>query len=317
MSKLNAVTGRWKLGLLLALGTATMWGTLPVALHQVAPTIGPATSTFFRFFIAALVLTPYLVLTRQINNQHKLKSTKLLLMTLIAGLLLTGNYGCYILGLERTSAEATQVMIQLAPMLLLLAGLWLFKETFSPSQWLGFIGFTLGLLLFFERQISQLLIDFSDYGLGLVFIMLSATFWVGYAIIQKFLLNDFQSSETMLILYWIGSLVFLPLSDFSTLGQLNTLQWAALLFCGLNTLIAYGCFAEAMVHLEASRVSAVIAIAPLFTIAIAQLAPISDMPVEPLTGLSILGAILVVSGSITTAIAKKASANSKKQITSQ
>jgi drug/metabolite transporter (DMT)-like permease len=305
MSKLNALSGRWKLGLLLALGTATMWGTLPVALHQVAPTIGPATSTFFRFFIAALLLTPYLLVTRQVNNQHKLKSAKLLALTLAAGLLLTGNYGFYILGLERTSAEATQVMIQLAPMLLLLAGLWLFKETFSTQQWLGFFAFALGLLLFFERQISQLLFDFGDYGLGLVFIIMSAIFWTGYAIIQKYLLNDFQSSETMLILYWIGSLVFLPISDFSTMVQLNSLQWAALLFCGLNTLIAYGCFAEAMVHLEASRVSAIIAITPLFTIAIAQLLPIGDMPVEPLTALSILGAILVVSGSITTAIAMK------------
>ena len=305
MSKHNAVSGRWKLGLLLALGTATMWGTLPVALHQVAPTIGPATSTFFRFFIAALLLTPYLLITREVNNLHKLKSAKLSSMTLIAGLLLTGNYGFYILGLEKTTAEATQVMIQLAPMLLLLASLWLFNEKFNPIQWLGFIGFTLGLLLFFERQLGQLLIEFGDYGLGLVFIIMSAIFWTGYAIIQKFLLNDFQSSETMLILYWIGSLAFLPLSDFSTLGQLNTLQWAALLFCGLNTLIAYGCFAEAMAHLEASRVSAIIAITPLFTIAIAQLIPISDMQVEPLTGLSILGAILVVSGSIATAIAKK------------
>jgi drug/metabolite transporter (DMT)-like permease len=305
MSKLNAITGRWKLGLVLALGTATMWGTLPVALHQVAPTIGPGTSTFFRFFISALLLTPYLIARGQINNQRKLKSPKLALYILLAGLLLTGNYGFYILGLERTSAEATQVMIQLAPMLLLLAGLWIFKESFNRSQWLGFFGFALGLILFFERQISQLLMDFGDYGLGLLFIIMSATFWTGYAILQKFLLNDFKSSETMLIFYWIGSLVFLPLSDFSSMGQLSSLQWAALLFCGLNTLIAYGCFAEAMAHLEASRVSAVIALAPLFTIAIAQLIPLGDMPIEPLTWLSILGALLVVSGSITTAIAKK------------
>ena len=305
MSKFNAITGRWKLGLVLALGTATMWGTLPVALHQVAPTIGPATSTFFRFFISALLLTPYLIARGQINNQRKLKSPKLALHILLAGLLLTGNYGFYILGLERTSAEATQVLIQLAPMLLLLAGLWIFKESLNRSQWLGFFGFALGLILFFERQISQLLIEFGDYGLGLLFIIMSATFWTGYAILQKFLLNDFKSSETMLIFYWIGSLVFLPLSDFSSMGQLSSLQWAALLFCGLNTLIAYGCFAEAMAHLEASRVSAVIALAPLFTIAIAQLIPLGDMPIEPLTWLSILGALLVVSGSVTTAIAKK------------
>ena len=283
-----------------------MWGVLPVALHQVTPTIGPATSTFFRFFISALLLTPYLLITQKKHNGHKLKSKKLALQIIAAGILLTGNYGFYILGLEKTSAEATQVLIQVAPMLLLLAGLWIFKEQFSSSQWLGFIGFALGLILFFERQLSQLLVEFSDYGVGLLFIILSAIFWTGYAIIQKFLLNDFQSSETMLIFYWIGSLVFLPLSDFSAMGQLSAIQWTAVLFCGINTLIAYGCFAEALAHLEASRVSAIIAITPLFTIAIAQLVPISGMPVEPLTALSVLGAILVVSGSITTAVAKKA-----------
>ncbi|MGB1984066.1 MAG: EamA family transporter, partial [Porticoccaceae bacterium] len=89
MSKLNPVTGRWKLGLLLALGTATMWGTLPVALHLVTPTLGPGTSTFFRFFISALLLTPYLLITQKFINGHKLKSPKLLSITLIAGLLLT------------------------------------------------------------------------------------------------------------------------------------------------------------------------------------------------------------------------------------
>ena len=77
MSKPNPITGRWKLGLLLALGTATMWGVLPVALHQVTPTIGPATSTFFRFFISALLLTPYLLITQKKHNGHKLKSKKL------------------------------------------------------------------------------------------------------------------------------------------------------------------------------------------------------------------------------------------------
>ena len=154
--------------------------------------------------------------------------------------------------------------------------------------------------------LGDIFIDLNDYGLGLLMISLAAICWTGYAIIQKFLLNDFQSSETMVILYWIGSLVFLPFSDFATLAQLNALQWTALLFCGINTLIAYGCFAEAMAHLEASRVSAIIAIAPLFTIAIAQLIPLSGMPIEPLTGLTILGAILVVGGSMTAAIAKKA-----------
>jgi drug/metabolite transporter (DMT)-like permease len=107
----------------------------------------------------------------------------------------------------------------------------------------------------------------------------------------------------MLVFYWIGTVAFLPLSDFSTLPQLTHTQWVLVIFCGLNTIIAYGCFAEALVHTEASRVSATIAITPLITIAIAQLIPITGLVVEPLTWLSITGALLVVVGSMLAALA--------------
>ncbi len=135
---------------------------------------------------------------------------------------------------------------------------------------------------------------------------MAAVCWTGYAIMQKFLLRDFNSEETMLVFYWIGALVFLPLSNFSLLAELSAVQWGLLAFCGLNTLIAYGCFAEAMVHMEASRVSAIIALTPLLTVAIVQLIPIPGITAEQLQMLSIIGACMVVCGSIITAVAKKA-----------
>ena len=108
----------------------------------------------------------------------------------------------------------------------------------------------------------------------------------------------------MLVFYWIGALAFLPFTDFSSLPQLTNLQWWLLLFCGLNTLIAYGSFAEAMVHIEASKVSTVLALTPLITFAIVHTIPFSGLAVEPLTPLSISGAILVVVGSMVTALNK-------------
>jgi drug/metabolite transporter (DMT)-like permease len=62
---------------------------------------------------------------------------------------------------------------------------------------------------------------------------------------------------------------------------------------------------EALVHIEASRVSATIALTPLLTVGIVQLIPMEGITVEPLGVISLLGALLVVSGSITTAVAKK------------
>ena len=55
------VSGRWRLGVLLASSTAIMWGLLPIALKGVMATLDPLTTTFFRFSLAAVVITPYLL----------------------------------------------------------------------------------------------------------------------------------------------------------------------------------------------------------------------------------------------------------------
>lgn len=304
---MSRVSGQWKLGFTLALTTACLWGILPIALKGVMVTLDPITTTFFRFALAAVLLTPYIIFWTKgssAQNPKRFRSVKLLLQLLAAGLLLTGNYGLYILGLERTTAEATQLMIQVAPMLLLLSGLWVFGERFSRTQWLGFATFFGGLLMFFYPHFYGLFIAVNDYGLGVLMVLLAAVLWTGYAILQKFLLREFSSQETMLVFYWIGALAFLPFTDFTSLPQLSNLQWWLLLFCGLNTLIAYGSFAEAMVHIEASKVSTILALTPLITFITVHTIPFSGLAVEPLGPLSISGAILVVVGSMVTALNK-------------
>jgi drug/metabolite transporter (DMT)-like permease len=283
-----------------------MWGVLPIALKGVMVTLDPITTTFFRLSLAAVLMTSYLVVRRRLPNYGKLRSPRLFFQLLAAGLLLSSNYGLYIFGLQRTSPEASQVMIQIAPMLLLMAGVFVFKESFSSAQWFGFVAFASGLVLFFNHHLGDIFIDLNDYGVGLLMISLAAVCWTGYAIMQKILLQEFTSQETTLAIYWLGTLLFLPFCDFSTLGQLTGTQWALLAFCGLNTIIAYGCFAEALMHIEASRVSATIAVTPLLTVGIVQFIPMVGVAVEPLGIISVLGALLVVTGSITTAVAKKA-----------
>jgi len=135
-------------------------------------------------------------------------------------------------------------------------------------------------------------------------VFLAALVWTAYAIMQKFLLQQLSSQETMVIFYWIGTLAFLPFSDFSMLSQLSNLQWALLAFCGVNTLIAYGSFAEAMAHIEASKVSAILALTPLITVTTVHLFPIPGLVLEPITVLTLCGAALVVSGSMLTSLSK-------------
>ena len=306
------VSGRWKFGLLLALTTAILWGVLPIALKGVMETLDPITTTFFRFSLAALLLTPYILLrsrhTSGLSLFSRLRSPRLLLQMLAAGLLLTANYALYILGLQRTTAEAAQIVIQAAPMLLLLSGVWLFSERLSKLQWFGCICFVTGLCVFFSPRFYDVFIAVNAYGIGVMLILIAALVWTGYAIMQKFLLQQFSSQETMVLFYWIGTLAFLPFADFTALPQLSGLQWGLLAFCGLNTLIAYGSFAEAMAHIEASKVSAVLALTPMVTVATVHLIPIPGLVVEPITLLTLCGAALVVGGSMLTALAKPSSA---------
>ena len=281
-----------------------MWGVLPIALKGIMQTLDPVTTTFFRFAIAAFIITPYLFARNKLVNKHKFNSPKLFLQLLCAGILLTANYALYIFGLERTTAEAAQVMMQLAPVLLLLSGVWIFKERFSPVQWIGFATFVSGLLMFFSPRFDDIFTHLNDYGIGLLMLASAAITWVGYAVIQKLLIKEFNAEETMLVFYWIGALAFLPFSNFTLLVDLTLLQWTLVIFCGLNTLVAYGCFSEALMHIEASRVSAVIAMTPLITVFFVQSVPFAGVVAEPIGLVTIIGAACVVSGSLVTATMK-------------
>ena len=165
---MSNLSGRWKFGLLLAASTAFMWGVLPIALKGLMSTLDPMTTTFFRLFIAAVLITPYLLARKKLVNKNKFCSLKLSLQLLCAGLLLTANYALYIFGLERSSPEAAQVMMQLAPVLLLLAGVWIFKEQFTPFQWCGFAIFIGGLILFFSPRFDDVFVSLNGYGEGLI-----------------------------------------------------------------------------------------------------------------------------------------------------
>lgn len=112
----------------------------------------------------------------------------------------------------------------------------------------------------------------------------------------------------MLIIYGGCTLMFSPVATPQAVLNLNPLHLGMLLFCALNTVIAYGAFAEALEHWEASRVSAVLALTPIVTLisvsSVAFLMPNLIAP-ERLTLLGIVGAILVVAGSIAVALGKK------------
>ena len=235
---LHQTTGRWRFGLLLALVTAGCWATLPVALKITLEQLDVYTLTWFRFAVAALGLGAWLAARGALRGFAGLRPAHWGLLALAAAMLI-GNYVFYLLGLHYTTPATAQLLIQLAPLLMALGGIVVFREQGAGPR----------------------------YGLGSAIIVLAAVVWAVYALAQKQLLQRIASPLVLWFVYLAASVVLLPLAAPARLGALDGLHWALLLYCALNTLVAYGAFAEALAHWEASRVSAILALTPLLTVA--------------------------------------------------
>ncbi len=303
---LHQTSGRWRLGLALSLVTTFLWGILPIALAVTLQVLDVYTVTWFRFLVAFGLLAMYLAARQQLPEPQKLRSASLGLLA-IATVFLGVNYLLYLQGLAQTSPTNTQVLIQLAPVLMGLGALAIFKERYTLHQWVGLGVLALGFVLFFHEGLKTILSAQATYLLGNGLLVLAAATWAVYALAQKQLLHKLPSSTIMLIIYGGCAILFSPFTAPQLLLTLSPLHFGMLLFCGLNTLLAYGAFAEALDHWEASRVSAVLALTPIVTLvsvwAVSHIVPSLIAP-ERLTALGVLGAVLVVVGSIAIALGK-------------
>lgn len=304
---LHQTSGKWRLGLALSLVTVLLWGVLPITLTVTLQALDVYTVTWFRFLVSFIILAIYLAIKKQLPTVEKLRliSQKLLAIAIV---FLALNYILYLQGLAMTAPANAQVLIQLAPVLMGLGGLIIFQERYTLDQWAGVAGLTVGFVLFFNEQLNNLITAKGQYLLGCGIIVLAAAAWAIYALAQKQLLHRLSSSNIMLLIYGGCALLFSPFAKPQTIITISPLHWGMLIFCALNTVIAYGAFAEALAHWEASRVSAILALAPVVTLIavwlVAWLLPSLIAP-ETITIVAVIGAFLVVGGSIAIALGKK------------
>lgn len=302
---MHVTSGRWLYGFLLALTTTLLWGVLPIMLKQVLEGMDAITVSWYRMLSSGLVLLVWLAMRGKLPSIRALSGTNRGLL-LVAVLGLAFNYVLYVQGLDRLTPGTMQLMIQVAPVMLMLGSMLLFKERFALGQMIGLAVLLTGFGLFFNQRLGELFTQLGDYTVGILLTLAAAFAWALYGLAQKQLLSVWSSVSIMLVIYLANALLMLPLAAPAQIFQLTTLQLWMLLGCCLNTLVAYGAFAEALGHWEASRVGATVATTPLFTFALVGLGsalwPAVIQP-ELLNSLAYLGALLVVSGSALIALA--------------
>jgi drug/metabolite transporter (DMT)-like permease len=305
------VATNWKLGLALSLVTVVFWGVLPLALSIALGGADPYTVTWFRFTVATIVLGAVMVLTRKLPSLRS--RTRFIWLLLAIGVVgLAGNYVSFLIALSLISPTVVQTLAQLSSIFLLIGGVVVFGEELSFLQRIGFVVLLIGTGLLFNKG----LLEFSFSGRlawGAALALFSAIIWSAYGLAQKRLLQDFGSQQILLLIFLGSSLLLLPFASPRTIPKMSTVQFGALLFCCANSLIAYGCFAEALKHWKVSRVGAVIATAPLFTLAsmsVARRFAPQLVPNEELNLASIVGIVFVVTGSALCALDRRQTSQS-------
>jgi drug/metabolite transporter (DMT)-like permease len=303
---LHQTTGNWRLGLSLTILTVIMWGLVPISLAVVLVKLDVYTVNWFRFLTSFILLSGYLSARQQLPTIKQLKSiSPWLLLTAILGL--AGNYLFFVKGLKSTSPSHAEVLIQLAGFFFGLGGMLIFRERYNWKQWLGVSILFAGLIGFFYEQLQVFMVDADRYTWGSLMLVIAALSWSFYGLSQKQLLAKLTSGQIMWLIYGGCGLIFGFVAQPPTLVELNQIQWAMLIFCGLNTIIAYGSFAESLQHWEASRVSAVLTLAPIVTM-IAMTISARFFPdfidPEQIAPWGWLGAILVVIGSMSISLGK-------------
>jgi drug/metabolite transporter (DMT)-like permease len=301
---MNQSQENWKKGLVLSLVTVLFWSTLPISLKISLSAMDAMTLTWFRFLAAAIFTLVLLLNNKKLAQFLSLSYVDWLWLGL-AAIMLIGNYVLFLIGLEMTSPANAQVFIQMAPLLMTLGGVLIFKESFNKMQMLGVISIIIGLILFFKDQIGQIIS--SDYTIGIWVMFAAALTWAIYALIQKKLSKALSSQSILFFIYCFASIVLLFWGNFDGFETINSIQWWAIAYACINTVIAYGAFAEALNHWNASRVGMVLAMTPVITLfAINTFAFIFPglMDPESINPIGYAGIVFIVSGSMLASLKK-------------
>jgi len=295
-------------GLGFALITSLVWGVLPLVFDELLLVLDAPTVLCTRFLMATVVWFTVLGATGRRPRPGSLSARGWWVLVL-GSLALAANSWLFLVGLEVTSPAFCQVLIQLAPVFLSAGGMLLFGERYTTRQWIGVSVLALGMVAFLARTIGlhDAALSSDRPIFGGIMIVTAALTWAVYGLAQKWLQTLWPKGSILAFVALLCGIVFLPLADLSPLADLTPAGWVMLLYSGLALVVAYGSLSAAFERVEASRVAAIIAMTPLFTLLLERVDHALLRPgraAGPPELLTLAAALVVVAGAVTIALSE-------------
>ena len=189
----------------------------------------------------------------------------------MAGVFLIIDYIGYTMALNYISPVTTTIFSQATPFFLCIGGVIVFKERLNLIQVMCFVTLFAGLVLFFNDSLVSIISHHNKLVIGVTITILASLIWVFYALLQKSLFKKLSTTNILLFIYILAIVSLAPFSDMKNFNKLDGYGWVVLIFCALNTVVAYGAFTQSMRHIDTTKISTIIATIPLITITAAYL----------------------------------------------
>ena len=278
----------------MVLVTVSLWGVLPIFLKVGLNYYSVGTIAWFRFFFSFSVLFLYFFISR--SDYRLLRRPPII--GILGGAALAANYFGMTQGVHLSGASNAAIIIQTAPLLLVVAGVIFFKETIGLRQLMGIAISITGFYLFYLDR-SENAVNNIDYSIANEWVLFAATLWALYMICQKQLSIKYSAQSINLLVYAVGTVVLIPLVEWNEFFESSTMGWIILVILGLNTLLAYGALAEAVECIPLSLISILITLNPIITLGgmlVLTTFGISLLPEENIRWHGYLGGLIAVSG---------------------
>lgn len=268
-----------------------LWASSFVLVKLALTEIGPLTTAGLRYFIAFLVLTPFLIHKR--DSFRMVKPRTWLVLVLIGLCAYTIGNGAFFWGLQYLPATTTSFLMSVNPVLILLAGIWWLKEVPTRIQVFGVVVCLAGSVLFFSNGLK------ADELLGLLFTIVGVLGFSLFGILSRAVARERQVDTftlTAVPMGFGGGILLLLAIIIEGVPHLSLRVGGILLWLALpNTAIAYMLYNHSLRNLTALEMTVMLNLSPLGTALLAWIILGERITLIQLVGMFVLivGVVLV------------------------
>lgn len=278
-----------KLAILALIIANLIWGAAPPIFKWSLQDIQPFTLAFLRFFLAALIILPFIYKKLKIQKEDRL----ILIFTSVIGL--TFHIAYFFIGLTLSSSINAPIISSAAPIFIIIGSTIFLNEKPKRKIIQGTFISLIGILFIVLRPVFEHGLDSSLVGNMLYVVAMGLS--VFYTLMLKEIAPKYNPLTLTFWIFLIGSISFLPLvfleaNQTSQLIVLNIKSIMGIIFGAVfSSSIAYTLLTFAIKYISAGEVAVFSYIDPIIAIAIAR--PLLG---ETITGTFIIGSILVFLG---------------------